>query len=114
MEKTDYIQNAILAINLKGLMQTKAGPNSEIALGKRAKVGQATIGRILKRDGFAKIDTVGKLAQVYGLEAWQLMVPGMDPSNPPVLLPVSKAEKALYARLKDAVDEITKLKGEDK
>lgn len=92
-------------------MATKAGPNSQGELSRKAGVGQATIGRILAEDGEnARIETVDKIARAYGLEGWQLMVAGMDPGNPPVLQPTSKEELALWARLKDLSKDLGKIK----
>jgi len=96
---------SVLAQNLKALMQSKAGPKSQLALAKKSGVGQATIGRILREETAASIDTVEEIAAAYGLQAWQLMVAGMDPTNPPVLVPISKAERALYDSLKAAMKE---------
>lgn len=86
-------------------MGTKAGPNSQLALAKKSGVAQATIGRILRQETSATIETVADLAHAFGLESWQLMVAGMDPDNPPVLVPISKAERALYDGLKAAMKE---------
>ncbi len=110
MDKSQFTPRTILADNLNALMKTRDGPHSENDLAAKSKVAQATIGRIRAKTSDAKIDTVDKLARAYGLEGWQLLVAGMDPSNPPVLQPVSKAERALYDRLKSAVEDIGKLK----
>ena len=101
---------AVLRQNLKALMDAKAGPSSQSELKRKSGVAQATIGRILSEKGEnARMETIDRLAKVYGLEGWQLMVPGIDPTNPPVLQPVSKAERALYDRLKDTVKDLAKL-----
>lgn len=92
-------------------MASKRGPASQTALKEKSGVAQATIGRILgDRGENAKIETLERLARAYGLEGWQLMVAGMDPSNPPVLQPVSPAERALYDRLKATVQDIANMK----
>ena len=110
MDASRFTPEGILADNLNALLKTRDGPNSEIGLAKKSGVGQATIGRIRKRQGAAKIDTVSKLAKAYGLEGWQLMVAGMNPTNPPVLQPLSRAERELHARLNAAFAELAKLK----
>ncbi len=100
----------VLAQNLKALMARKDGPRSQSELFRKSKVAQATIGRILSEGGEnARIETVDKLASAYGLEGWQLLVPGMDPSNPPTLRSRSKHEDELYGRLKSAAEELAKL-----
>jgi transcriptional regulator with XRE-family HTH domain len=110
--KAQFTPRAVLRRNLKALMD-KAKKDEQpdlyrqIRLGKRARVAQATIGRILSAEGEdSSIETVAKLASAFGLEAWQLMVAGMDPSNPPVLQPVSKEEQELYRRLKELAKDL--------
>lgn len=90
-------------------MAMKSGPASQFALAKKSRVAQSTIGRILSDEGVdAGIETVDKIAKAYGLQAWQMMVAGMDPGNPPVLQPLSKAERELYDNLKKAAREFAK------
>ena len=102
----DFMPRAVLRQNVAALLRLKGGPRNPTALGKKAGVGQATIERVLNEEGVnARIETVEKIAKVYGLQAWQLLVAGMDASNPPVLIPVSKAERALYESLKAAMNE---------
>jgi transcriptional regulator with XRE-family HTH domain len=108
VDKSLFKPRAILSKNLKGLMATKAGPNSQLGLARKSGVAQATIGRIIRQETAATIETLEDLAKAYGLQAWQLMVAGMDPNNPPVLQAVSKEERALYERLKSAVQDISK------
>ena len=105
VDREQFNPRAVLRQNLKALMAaTKDGPKTQGALFRKSGVAQATIGRILTGKGEnARIETVDRLANAYGLQGWQLMVPGMDPSNPPVLVPVSKAERALYDGLKAAM-----------
>lgn len=92
-------------------MANKHGPSSQGELFRKSGVAQATIGRILSGEGEnARIETVEKLARAYGLEGWQLMVAGMDPSNPPVLQPLSKEERSLYDRLRSAAEDLAKIK----
>ena len=110
--KNQFTPRAVLRRNLKALMDKAKNDglkelSSQIQLGKKAGVAQATIGRILSSEGEdSGIETIAKLAAAFGLEAWQLMVAGMDPTNPPVLQPVSRAERALYDRLKELAKDL--------
>lgn len=111
VDKNQFKPRHVLRQNVKALMASGLGPTSQTALRAKSGVAQATIGRILGDVGEnAKIETVEKLAKAYGLEGWQMMVAGMDPTNPPVLQPVSPAERALYERLRATVQDIAKLK----
>ena len=105
----DFKPEAVLAQNLRALLSSKTGPTSQMALGKKSGVSQATIGRIDRQEVAAGIDTIAAIAKAYSLEPWQLMVPGMVPNNPPVLEPVSAREKLLYERLRAAALEIAEL-----
>ena len=69
------------------------------ALAVRAGLSPSTVGHILKCEGAAKIDTLEAIAQVYKLSAWSLLIPNLDPSNPPVV-PYTDTERALYWRIK--------------
>lgn len=110
IDRGAFTPRAVLSRNLKALMGSGRGPKSQNALRAKAGVAQATIGRILSARGEnARIETVDRLAKAYGLEGWQLMIPGMDPRNPPVLQPVSKEERALYERLKAVAKDLSKL-----
>jgi hypothetical protein len=100
---------SVLSRNLQALIDSTPG-DSQSALHRRSKVAQATIGRIVSDEGEnAGIETVEKLARAYGLYAWQLLIPGMEPGNPPVLKVASEDEKALYERLHSAIEAVRKL-----
>lgn len=111
VDKDAFRPAAVLRQNLRALMQTQGGPHSQGELSRKSGVAQATIGRILSKEGEnARIETVERLARAYGLQGWQLMIAGMDPDNPPVLQPISKEERALYERLKDLSKDLGKIK----
>lgn len=62
----------IIAANLRTLM--KHAKHSERDLEKLSGVSQKTINNVLHARGEAKIPTVDKIAQAYGLHGWQLMM----------------------------------------
>lgn len=102
VDEKNFITRAIVAQNIRALMVDKHGPSTQAQLKKKSGVAQATIGRLLREEASPTADTLAAIAGAYELEAWQLLVAGMDPSNPPVLMPVSKAERALYDKLREA------------
>lgn len=107
--KAAFTVRAILRQNLKALMESGRGPKSQAALRGKTGVAQATIGRILSDEGEnSGIETVERLAKAYDMEGWQLLVAGMDPTNPPVLQPISVEERALYERLKHVAQDLAK------
>lgn len=64
------------------------------------KLNQKQIDRIVKAESAISLDTLDELASACGLMPWQLLIPGLDLSNPPHLA-VTSTELALYQRLKD-------------
>jgi len=72
----------ILAENVEKLI-ARAG--SQLALVKILKVPQKTISRAKNGENAANLDTLNDIARGAGLEPWQLLVPDLDLSNPPLL-----------------------------
>ena len=112
VEKKDFTPKAVLRQNLKALLESNAGPRSQSDFKRsKKKIAQSTVGRILRGEN-SRIETLGRIAEAYSLEPWQLLVPGMDPKNPPVLQPSTKEEKELWARLRGLMEDIKKQGGE--
>lgn len=106
----------VLAENLKALMAAstdcKSMPALERATALRGnKVGKSTIDRAIKGEANLTIDNLEVIAKVFGVDPWQLLVPGMQPKNPPVLRTIGAAEEAVYARMRELADEVVKLPG---
>ena len=57
------------------------------------------MGRILNEEHSPQLKQIDAIAKAFQLSAWQLLIPGLDPSNPPVC-ELTKAEKDLYDRLR--------------
>src|SRR5437879_5910668 len=77
----------ILAANLNLLVQWAKVNKPELAsnakIGKNAGLSSNTIGRARRGDGGSlSVLSVSKIAKLYGLAAFQLLTPGIDPSNP--------------------------------
>lgn len=112
---TDMGTRQILAANLRALMDASPHWRSTLTVEKAtalrgAKVGKSTIDRALKSETALTLDNVEALAKLFGLDAWQLLVPAMRPDNPPLLRSVGEAEDKLYKNLGRLVDEIANLK----
>lgn len=81
---------------------TIAGNKSELA--RKSGLDPAYISKLLRRKNSVSITSLHEIAKALGLHAWQLLVPGDWPlSNPPVLAPLTDAEKRLYAKVKEAM-----------
>lgn len=98
-----------LANNLQRLLDDAAGrglPHGNMkALGKRARVGHTTIARILDGDGYPRLDVIERIARAFSLDAYQMLVPGWELANPPVV-PHTPAERALYRGIRAGMQAI--------
>ena len=72
-----------------------------------------TLGRILQGGTSCRIDAVAQVARVFGLQAWQMLVPALDPSHPPSLEIDSRRAELLAAELENIAQRIHDLKPRD-
>lgn len=63
----------ILAENLARAMARSVDLQNNLALAKRAKVGNSHIGRILKQESAATVDMLDAIADALGLQTWELL-----------------------------------------
>lgn len=96
-----------LAENLRVLMAATPELGSNPKLGAKTKLGVSAISRLVNGHN-ATLDTLDKLADAFHIQVWQLLMPGLDPKNLPVVQPVSQKEQALYDRIKEAAKELVK------
>lgn len=77
----------VVAENIEMLIA--AVPEDRRATNKFAKyvgVGNGTIDRLRKGDAKARVSTVERIGAKFGLEVWQMLVPGLDLDNRPRVL----------------------------
>jgi hypothetical protein len=67
-----------LAANFKKLRAASPGLSRLPDITKAGGGSNGTLGRIASKETGATIDTVEQLAAVYGLEAWQMLVPTLE------------------------------------
>lgn len=94
---------ALLQRNLEALLefdgQTRPGGRlSYEALGRKAKIGKATVGRIKRKESAPAVDTLEAIAGVFRLKGWQLLCEDLDPANPPQLLTRAIADELAELR----------------
>lgn len=95
----------VLARNLASLMEARQPePWKNRELARQAHLDHKTVGRILDGSHAATIDTIAALAEVFGLLPWQMLVPDLQPHDPPVTQ-LCRTEAQLYARIKSAAVE---------
>lgn len=99
----------ILATNLAGLQarhkdlqSTPAIERATAELGEGKKISKTVLQQVQKGKTPFNLDDLQTLAELFGLDAWQLLVPQIDPDHPPVLTSVGPTEEEMYKRMKAA------------
>jgi transcriptional regulator with XRE-family HTH domain len=87
----------LLAGNLDRLLDADAERRGDRLthgeLAAKAGVGQGTIGRLARGEVAPAVDTLEAVAGVFSLQAWQMLIEGLDPAAPPeILLPALRDE----------------------
>jgi transcriptional regulator with XRE-family HTH domain len=107
----------ILARNLWAMMNRPGRPSighQELARIARKispnTLSQSSVSRILKCETSVGLDQLALLARVFDVEPWQLLVPGMNPDDPPVLTSTTKMLEEFQATLKQQADQIAALR----
>jgi len=90
------------------LMKKHYGGENLTRLAKECKFGPGTASRIKEAKTSVGLDIIDKIAKKFGVDAWELLVPGFDPDARPALQPLSEAERQLYVRFKDLAKEAVK------
>lgn len=86
----------ILARNLVALMKARPELSTFPKITAAGGPTNGTLDRIRRAESAAKVDELERLASVFKLEPWMLLVPDLDPADPPRLRtgarPMSEAE----------------------
>ena len=98
--------NATLWQNVQALMVKHYGKENLSRLALDCSIGLGTAGRIKEQKTSVGIGVMDKIAAHFNLAAWQLLVPGFNPSEPPVLQPVSQTEQRLWRAVMSVAEEI--------
>jgi hypothetical protein len=87
-----------LAANLVSLMGARPHLDKFEKIVAKGGPSNGTLDRIRRHESACSLDQLDKLAKVYELEPWQLLVPNLNPNSLPVLLG-GEVEKSLWARI---------------
>jgi transcriptional regulator with XRE-family HTH domain len=101
--KTPGFTRRIVADNVAELLKKHYAGKRNITQMQRAfcaesGVNFSTVQRVCSEKVGASIDTLEEIAAFFELSAYQLVLPGLDVSNPQVAKGATKNEQALYAR----------------
>lgn len=80
------------------LHHTNSRKMSWMAFSRHTSIGNGTAQRINERSADPSLSTLEAIASAFDLHAWQLLIPDLDPYNPPVFV-MSSAERKLYESL---------------
>lgn len=97
---------AALWANIQALMLKHWNEENLNRLARECAIGVGTAARIKDQKTSVGLETLEKIADHFQLCAWQLLVPGLDPENPPALQPISAAERRLYEQIMSAAKAI--------
>ena len=101
----------IVADNLKRLMDLRPNLNTLPKIAQAGGPSNGTLDRIRRLEVGCSIDQLAKIAEVFELDAWQLLVPNLQPNNPPILLGAGgQAERELWAKVDSLMSEIAELR----
>ena len=92
----------VLWANLSALMDHHWKGENLTRLEREAGIGPGSATRLKEQKTSVGLELVDKIAHVFGVEAWQLLVPGLNPRAPPTLMPLSEQERAFYERVAEA------------
>ena len=103
----------VLAENLRALMKKSKDRNGTLGtieqVAEASGVSKGVVERMTKAQSNTGIDHLQGIAKAFEMEAWQLMIPGLDATNPPMLAAVTEQQKALWDKLKKTATELTQL-----
>jgi hypothetical protein len=75
----------VLSANLKALMAAHPELGTLTKITAKGGPPNGVLDRIRRAEGACRIDSLAQLARVFGLEAWQMLVPNLDPARLPQL-----------------------------
>lgn len=99
----------LFARNVKALMKAHPVLSSQAAVSRHAGMDQRTVGRIVNCEHAPTLVQIEKLARAFGLQPWQLFVPGLDPKDMPRHL-LTESQDDAWRSLRVAAETIGKYK----
>lgn len=90
-------------------MSTHQDLDTIVKVSERSGVSKGVVERMTKAEANTGVDHLQGIAQAFGLEVWQLMVPNLEPTNAPVLQEVSERQKEMWKRIHDAAQDLAAL-----
>ena len=92
--------------NLEKLMKADRTLNSQPKVAAASKVAQTSVGRILRGEQSPTLDMVQALATAFDLEPWQMLVPDLEPGNPPITKQIDDRQRELWQQFRLAAQQL--------
>lgn len=99
-----------LAANLAALMRERPHLDTFKKIVAAGGPSNGSLDRIRRRKVGCSIDQLDALARVFDLQSWQLLIPDLEPNNPPVVRGASETERRLWERLDSLMRELGELR----
>lgn len=110
MVKTDrnrkYDLREVVSENIRSLMAAHPVLTSQSEIARHCEIPQRTVGRIINCETQANLGSIVGIATAFGIEPWQLLVPGLNPEKPPHLSFLTIEEANALQALSKAVADI--------
>lgn len=100
----------VFQANLQRLIRPNGKDISVNQWAKAHKLDQSTINRLVNGQE-PKLSMILAIAEKADLEPWALLVPGLDPRNPPVLKESSESEKRLWNKIENLHQQLEEIRG---
>lgn len=103
-----------LSKNIQRLMEANPALSSLVKVAAEAKrkghaVSKNTVDRAKSASHAINLDNLDSIARAFDMEAWQLLVPNLNPMNPPVMRSIGEAEDELYKNLRTVAHKIVEM-----
>lgn len=88
MDSTEALRRNLASLLDAARDGLRRGPTGVLQLEAQTDIGKSTLYRILdpRAKNPAQLDTLERIAAAFGLQVWQLLVPRMDPLDPPAVI----------------------------
>lgn len=103
---------AVLQSKHEDLKSTPAIEKATADMGPGKRISKTAVQQVQRAATPFNLDDLQTLAELFGLDAWQLLVPQIDPEHPPVLTSVSETDRKMYERMKAAREALDAIIGD--
>lgn len=97
----------VLWDNVLALMLKRWGRENLTGFAAWAEIGVGSVQRIRERETSVGLDIIEKIARKARVDPWQLLVPGLDASNPPMLAEDSARVRELVQRINQSQEALS-------